>query len=99
MLNKLKKLISKINMSMMAFMAFSIRIIMFGSTIGDSIAIVALSGIFGYSMFLHNKDKKRESMVESDLSKLKQDLDSIKNKVSGKVIYETNKKREPVRRY
>lgn len=59
----------------LAFIAFTIRLVTFGASIGDSIALLGLCGLIAYQFFI---EPKRMSEFEN----LKQEVALLKNAVS-----------------
>lgn len=98
-MSKIVNFFKKINIPMIAFLAFSARIVAFGASWGDAIAMIALAGLYGYHKYLNRKDILWIKTVEKEITDLKNAVQSVKMKQSARSIYERNKEEEKPKRY
>lgn len=76
MLKQIKKI--ELNFALIAFIAFSVKVLVFDASIADSLILGVLSGLYGYTQYLkrfqpYNLDEE----VRADLSEVKSALSSL----------------------
>lgn len=95
--NKLKSLITSVNVPMVAFIAFTARLVYTGSTVGDAIALVSLAGVYGFHKYINRKDEKWKQMVETQIVEIKNHVQSVKMRQNARSIYEPKDQKEQKR--
>jgi len=90
---KLKEYIKKINIPMVCLTAFVVRIVVLGASVGDSIALVGLASLFGFAIYLNRKDTSWKEIIERELQKVKQELQS--NRLNNNIIRKSNEAKKP----
>lgn len=93
-MQKIKNFILSINFNTLVFVLIGIRIAIYGASIGDAIAIAALSGLVGFirwseSQKLMDYNKSLENDIAGMKVTLEKELTDIKSSVGGLVIKNT----------
>jgi hypothetical protein len=68
----------KQNLPELAFLLFSIRLIILGSSIGDSLALVSIAGILGYKWFLAKDKHDALAGIKQDIEDMKTHMQALK---------------------
>lgn len=76
-------MLKNVNYSLLAFFLFSIKLVVFGSSVSDAIALFALAGLYGFSLFL---ESKKETPINDEIKK---DLENVKSAVNALKIGRT----------
>lgn len=79
-MEKIKAFLIKANVSLLAFTAFAVRLIAFGTNISDAVALLVFASLYGYEKWLKTKDFKPLDQVF--IEETKKDLSDLKSNVS-----------------
>ncbi len=72
----------KINFSLLVFLCFCARFLINGATYSEAIALFAVSGLYGYSLYLASKAQPDVSKeLQADIDHLKSSVDAMKAKL------------------
>jgi len=75
--------IFKENFPILILSLFLLRLLITGASIGDAIALIALSGIYGFFKYLeHMKQPDINAEVKAQLEQVKADMSEVKNVVN-----------------
>jgi L-rhamnose mutarotase len=99
MKEKIASLFLKISIPMAIFCMIGIRCAIFGATWGDAIALLAVSGLYGYSLFLNKDRNLMYQQISKDISELKNAVTGLKVNSTVKKTYESGQEKEKVKRY
>lgn len=83
---------------MIVFVLYVLNMIVFGAGIADSVALFAVSGIYGYKMYLNRKAYLWDKAVEKEIIDLKKSVESLNHRINSKVMYE-KKDKPAIRRF
>lgn len=72
------KYIKDININMVFLALIITRVLIFGASIGDSIALVGLAALFGFSTYLNRKDDNWRDAVNKELTTLRNEMQSMR---------------------
>ena len=75
---KIKELVSKINIPMVCMIAITVRIVVFGANIGDSLSLIGIVGLLGYLKYLNKSDQTWMRDVQNEVKKLRDAMTSVK---------------------
>lgn len=87
MKENLLSLINYVNVPMIAFAALTSKIVIYGADWGDSISLIAVAGLYGYSKYLSRRDIIWMRTVEKEITQLKNTISSVKMKQNARSIY------------
>lgn len=74
----IKSLILKTNIQIVLLVAFTARLVVFGASIGDALALFALAGLFGFNQWLNsNKEEPVNEKVKADITELKTQVSNL----------------------
>lgn len=80
-----KKLLTHINFPSFLLSTYTIRLLITGASIGDSIALIGLLGLYGFTYFLQDKKEVPvNDIVKKDLETLAKEVMIIKNSLLAK---------------
>lgn len=73
----------KINFALLAFVAFSVRMVAMGATFSEALVMLVLAGMYAYDRYLHfhplrNSDKAWTEKVEKELAEVKSAVSAVK---------------------
>jgi len=69
-------MLKNIPFSLIAFLAFLIRLTIVGASIGDAVALVGLASLYGFNLYLEHK---KESSVSADFRK---EIDELRGAIN-----------------
>jgi len=92
MKDKLLSFFRLFDISIIAFTALTTRIVLYGATLGDSLAISALAGVYGYHKYLHRKNEVSNMGILKDIDNLKKDIESVSHRINSRTLYEPRQK-------
>lgn len=73
----------KLDISQILLIGYLIRLLIFGSSIGDAIALAALAGLFAFTHYLsYQKQPEINAVVQANLEKVSKELEDVKNTVN-----------------
>ena len=73
--------LKKVNLSLIAFLAYSCRILYFGAKFEDAPVLLIMAAIYGFMKYL---DTKSKLITENEFrSQVNEDISNIKSTVSG----------------
>lgn len=98
MKDKIISVFNQFNIPVIAFTAYMVRIIVSGASIGDSIALFAVTGMYGYHKFINHKNNLWSRAVENEIRDLKTAVESVKHRTGVKEMYE-RKERPAIRKF
>ena len=80
MMNKIQAFFSLIkkNIPELIFLAFSIRLISVGATLGEALALISFVGIYGFLKFLEKSKMEDQQKITAELENLKNAIQSVK---------------------
>lgn len=84
MTNKLNELMYAL-LPEMAFLAFSIRLIAFGASVGDSVALLVIAALIAYKKWMTKAKMNELELIRSELKTLEQDLKTRIDEFNGDV--------------
>jgi hypothetical protein len=94
-MKKIKEFFLNFSMPLILCSAFVGKIIIYDASLGDSIALLGLCGLYGYHLFL-NKEKARQSdNIQRDIKLIRDEVQAIKMGKTFRKTYEKN----PEKRY
>jgi hypothetical protein len=76
MKTKVNELMS--NLPEMAFLIFSIRLALMGASIGDSLALVAITAYIGYKQFLNKAKQEHTDEIKLRIEELEKTVTALK---------------------
>lgn len=81
------KYLSKIDVSIVCFIAFVVRLVIFGASVGDAIALVSMAAIFSFEKWLKYQDVKKynetfENAVKAEFERANAELQKVRSQVS-----------------
>lgn len=87
-MNVIKELLKKANYPLIGFSLFALRLVAFGASIGDAIALIAFASLHGYLVFLKNQEIKKyneqfEADVKVEFVKAAEEINKLKTVMSG----------------
>lgn len=90
-MQKLKAFFQNLNYAVMGFIAFSVRLAIFGATLADALAIFAFAGLYGFQIYLKHQDVKKynekfEADVKIEFQKAAEEIAKVKTAVSGMTL-------------
>lgn len=62
-----------------AFLAFSIRLIVFGASIGDSIALLVIAGLIGYKKWMTKSQMEGLDLLKNEMNAIKDSVQNLKD--------------------
>jgi|CXWL01.1.fsa_nt_gi hypothetical protein len=68
------------NIPSLGFIAVTSHIVIKGAAIGDALALMAISGLYGYQLYLKHSEQAISETVAIQVSELKKDISSLKLK-------------------
>ena len=89
-MSKVKSFLFSINFSLVVLLMVVSRVAVFGASIGEALAVVAVCGLYGFNKWL---DSKKPQTVNEQLQK---DLMDIKSTVSNLLIKQSVKPSTPL---
>lgn len=72
------KLSVKVNVPMTMFVLFSTRLVIFGSGIGEAIALISIAAVYGYYLYIKRNQDTRFLAFTEELTRLKDAIASLK---------------------
>lgn len=76
-LKKVKGLLSRVNVPLILFSAYSLRLVYLGSTFSDALTLLPLAALYGYGMLMETKK------IPHINSLVVREIEELKNAVSG----------------
>jgi len=77
-MKKLLELISKTNIAMICLLAITTRIVLFGASIGDAIALLGTAGLFGFIIYMNRLDSNWMKTMNENLVKVRDEISGFK---------------------
>jgi len=78
-MKKLKDIIALLNVPMLVFIGYGIRLILVGASIGDSLSLIAISALYGIILYFdYNKKPDVSQEIKVELDHIKQNLALVK---------------------
>jgi len=78
-MKKLKDIIALLNVPMLVFIGYGIRLILVGASIGDSLSLIAISALYGIILYFdYNKKPDVSQEIKIELDHIKQNLALVK---------------------
>lgn len=77
-MKKLLELVSKVNIAMLCLLAVTARVVVFGASIGDAIALVGLAVLFGFNAYLNRLNSTWMDTMNDNLKKLRDEISGFK---------------------
>lgn len=84
----LKEYVKKLNIPMICLVLVTGRVVLTGASIGDSISIIALAGLFGFLTYTNQKTGSWMATIESEIIKIKNELQSAR--LNNSIIRKSN---------
>lgn len=76
--------------SLVAMLIFGARLVYFGASIGDALALAALAGLYGYQYYLETKKEKPvDEEYKKKIAYLSQEVESLKSSMNAVKIAKT----------
>ena len=72
------KYIKDFDIPLICLIAFVIRLLIVGASVGDSIALLGLAGLFGFIKFISKKDEDWKLLIEKELKQLRNEVISAR---------------------
>lgn len=91
-MNKLKELLSKIDVPTALLCLFVAKCGITGTNIAEAIVVLSLSGVYGYKMFQTKKEVVRRSEFDRELETLKGEINGLKIGLNMKKAQDVQKK-------
>ena len=88
MKDKIIPILMNINVPMIAFVSYISKLVLFQATLADSIIVIALTSLFGYTRFLDKRNVLWTRAVEKEISELKLKVQSLGSKQNARSLYE-----------
>ena len=77
-MKKLLDLLSKTNIAMICLIAITVRIVLIGASIGDSIAYLGLCGLFGFVYYTNSLNATWMKTMTENLKVLRDEVSGMK---------------------
>ena len=81
-------MLNKVNFSLLAFLAISIKILIRGASPTDGIVLLAVSALYGFTLFLQKRYKEELPLNEE----IKRELESLKSSISALKLGQSQKR-------
>lgn len=83
-MEKIKKLLLNSNVSMLAFIAFTVRLIVTGVNFSEALALLVYAGLYGYSKWL--SDREQITKDHKFTEEIRKEIQDVKSAVSAMKI-------------
>lgn len=71
--------LKSVNFPLIVLLIFSLRLIIFGSGIGEALALAALAGLYGWTAYLeHSKPETVNATFRKELDDIRSNVNSLK---------------------
>jgi hypothetical protein len=72
--------LKNVNIPSLGFIAVTTHIVMMGAGIGDALALMSISALYGYKSYIETREKEIDKTLSEELSYLKTEISSLKLK-------------------
>lgn len=92
--DKLNELLSKMNFPLFLLITYLSKCLIFGTNIAEALVVFVLSGLYGYKLFLENKEVKRNQEYINELNQIKNEINGLKMSLNIKKAHVEQQKKD-----
>jgi len=92
-MSKIKQFFFQFSMPLILCSAFVGKIIIYGTSLGDSIALLGLCGLYGYHLFLNKEKIRKNTQLQYEMKLIRDEVQAIKTGKTFRKTYEKNSER------